>query len=59
MELRFFDFEVFPDWWCCTFGELPQDCTSIAQLTDDLKDTFRVVSSDMPNARDALMKTWS
>nr|DAD78949.1 MAG TPA: DNA polymerase [Siphoviridae sp. ctv4j104] len=55
MELRFFDFEVFPDWWCCTFGELPQDCTSIAQLTDDLKDTFRVVSSDMPNARDALM----
>ena len=25
MKFRFFDFEVFPNWWCCVFGDLPED----------------------------------
>lgn len=33
MKLRFFDFEVFPNWWCCTFGDLPDD----RKITEDLK----------------------
>lgn len=56
MKLRFFDFEVFPEWWCCTFGDLPDDVTDLQHLQEDLKESFRVVSSDDVNARDALMK---
>lgn len=55
MKLKFFDFEVFPEWWCCTFGDLPDGMEDVNLLQDDLKDTFRVVSSDDPNARDKLM----
>ncbi len=56
MKLRFFDFEVFPEWWCCTFGDLPDDVTELSHLQENLKESFRVVSSDDVNARDALMK---
>lgn len=51
MKLRFFDFEVFSNWWCCTFGDLPDD----RKVTEDLKKDFRVVRSDEPNARDKLL----
>lgn len=52
MKLRFFDFEVFPNWWCCTFGDLPDD----RKITEDLKNNFRVVTSDDYNARDSLLR---
>lgn len=50
MKMRFFDFEVFPDWWLCVLGDYEEDCVS-----EKLKDTFRIISSDMPNGRDLLL----
>ena len=55
MKQRFFDFEVFPHWWCCTFGDMP-DTFPNEILTENIKDTFVVVSSDGINARDNLLK---
>lgn len=55
MKFRFFDFEVFPNWWCCVFGNLPEDWKE-NKVTEAIKDNFRVVSSDSPTARDDLMK---
>lgn len=55
MKFRFFDFEVFPNWWCCVFGDLPEDWKE-NKVTESIKDNFRVVSSDSPTARDDLMK---
>ena len=55
MKFRFFDFEVFPNWWCCVFGDLPEDWKE-NKVTEAIKDNFRVVSSDSPTARDDLMK---
>lgn len=55
MKLRFFDFEVTPNWWECVFGDLPDDVT-LDTLTEDIKDTFVKVDSDMPNAREYLME---
>ena len=54
MKFRFFDFEVFPNWWCCVFGDLPEDWKE-NKVTEAIKDTFKVVSSDSPTARDDLM----
>ena len=51
MKLRFFDFEVFPHWWCCTFGDMPDNM----EFTEDIKDSFIVVRSDQANARDILI----
>lgn len=51
MKMRFFDFEVTPNWWLCVLGDLPD-----GELTEDVKDTFVEINSDMPNARDLLMK---
>ena len=48
MKLRFFDFEVTPDWWCCTFGDYEND----TPYDESIKDTFVTVTSDMPNCRD-------
>lgn len=47
MKLRFFDFEVTPNWWLCVFGDLPED----GNVTEDIKDNFTIVHSDMANAR--------
>lgn len=55
MQLRFFDFEVYPEWWCCTFGDLPKDVTSVDKLDENIKDTFKVVRSDRGNPRDELL----
>jgi hypothetical protein len=50
MKQRFFDFEVFPNWWCCVFGDKPD-----TKIDENIKDTFVIVSSDDTNARDKLM----
>lgn len=50
MKMRFFDFEVFPHWWCCTFGDLPDGA-----INENIKDNFVVVRSDELNARDKLI----
>ena len=50
MKMRFFDFEVFPHWWLCVFGDMTD-----GHITTDVKNTFKIVHSDMPNARDALI----
>ena len=55
MKFRFFDFEVFPNWWCCVFGDLPEDWKE-NKVTEAIKDNFRVVSSDSHTARDDLLK---
>ena len=52
MKLRFFDFEVFPHWWCCTFGDQPDNDV----IREDLKETFEVITSDDNNARDKLLR---
>ena len=51
MKMRFFDFEVLPNWWCCTFGDLPDS----EQVNESIKNDFIVVSSDDDNARDRLL----
>lgn len=51
MKLRFFDFEVFAHWWCCSFGDMPDD----EKVTEDIKNNFYVVTSDDEFARDKLI----
>jgi hypothetical protein len=46
-----FDFEVFPNWWCCVIGKYPQD----DDIPETIKDDFIVVTSDMPGARETLL----
>ena len=55
MKLRFFDFEVTPNWWLCVLGDLP-DGTDKNNITENIKDTFIEVNSDMPDARDKLLQ---
>jgi len=50
MKMRFFDFEVTPNWWLCVFGDMPD-----TQYNESIKEDFIWVSSDMPNARDKLL----
>ena len=52
MIKRFFDFEVTPNWWLCVFGDMPEDMNT---LNESVKDNFKIVNSDMPNARDLLL----
>lgn len=59
MKMRFFDFEVTPNWWLCVFGDLTDDCKDDKgnyNITEDVKQTFVEVHSDMPNARDVLLR---
>lgn len=59
MKMRFFDFEVTPNWWLCVFGDLPEDCKDEKGnyiITEDIKETFIEINSDMPNARDLLLQ---
>ena len=55
MRIRFFDFEVFPDWWCCVFGDLPENATKSTDITENIKNNFVCVSSDDVNAREKLI----
>ena len=54
MKMRFFDFEVTPNYWLCVFGDLPNDWQE-NRPTEKLKDTFTYVDSDMPDCRDKLL----
>lgn len=50
---RFFDFEVTPNWWCVSFGDLPDD---LNDLNEELKNNFVTIDSDMKNSRDLVIK---
>ena len=50
---RFFDFEVTPNWWCVTFGDLPEN---LEELNEDIKDNFVVIDSDIYNSRDLVIR---
>lgn len=52
LKEEFFDFEVFPNWWCVVLGKYPQD----EVITEKLKNDFLVITSDMPDAREVLLK---
>jgi hypothetical protein len=59
MRLRFFDFEVYPEWWMCSFGDLPDDIETADQLKEreqEIKKTFKHVRSDIGNSRDDFLK---
>lgn len=49
---QMFDFEIYPNWWCCTVGVYPQD----DNVSESIKDDFFVVTSDMSDARERLMR---
>ena len=53
MIMRFFDFEVTPNWWLCVFGDMPENESDV---NDKIKDKFVIINSDMPNARDLLIR---
>lgn len=53
MKMRCFDFEVFPHWWCCVFGDMPDN---LDDINEGLKENFVVVSSTDDHARDRLME---
>lgn len=52
LKNRFFDFEVTPNWWLCVFGDMPED----GVLTENIKDDFKIVTSDDVNARERLLE---
>lgn len=52
LKMRFFDFEVTPNWWLCVFGDMPE---SHDDVKENIKDSFTVINSDMPNCRDLLI----
>jgi len=49
---RFFDFEVTPNWWLCVIGDLDD----VHVLSEDIKDNFYVIHSNMIDAREKLMQ---
>ena len=53
MKSRFFDFEVTPNWWLCVFGDMPDN---LDDVTENVKDSFVIINSDMPNCRDRLLE---
>ena len=59
MKLRFFDFEVYPHWWCVTFGDFPEGELSQDNRWDfvkeEIKKDFFTISSDDPKARDKVL----
>ena len=52
MILRFFDFEVTPNWWLCIIGDLNNE----ESVDESIKSSFVEINSDMPNARDLMIK---
>ena len=55
MRMRFFDFEVTPNWWLCVFGDYPEGLSPKDVIPKSIKNTFIQVNSDMPDARDKLL----
>lgn len=51
LKEQMFDFEVFPNWWCCVIGKYPQD----DNVQESIKDDFIVISSDNSTAREDLL----
>ena len=51
MKMRFFDFEVTPNWWLCVFGDYPEN----GEFDESIKDTFVEINSDMYDCRDRLL----
>lgn len=51
LKEQFFDFEVFPNWWCCVVGKYPEN----DNLDESIKDDFLVFTSDDENPRAALL----
>lgn len=51
MKEQMFDFEVYPNWWCCVVGKYSQD----DNIPESIKDEFLVVSSDDATPRETLM----
>ena len=49
---QFFDFEVFPNWWCCVIGKYPHN----DEIPESIKDDFVVITSDIPTAREKLLE---
>ena len=49
---QFFDFEVFPNWWCCVIGKYPRN----DNIPESIKNDFIVVTSDMPTPRETLLQ---
>ena len=56
MRMRFFDFEVTPNWWLCVFGDYPERVKPKDKIPESVKEAFVKVNSDMPDARDRLLK---
>ena len=60
MKLRFFDFEVYPHWWCVTFGDFPEGKLSQDNrwgfVKEELKNEFFVITSDDDKARDKVLE---
>lgn len=51
LKEQFFDFEVFPNWWCCVIGLYPQD----DNIPESIKNDFIVITSDNSKAREELL----
>jgi hypothetical protein len=51
LKEQMFDFEVFPEWWCCVIGRYPQD----DHIPESIKDEFFVITSDDSSARETLL----
>lgn len=49
---QFFDFEVFPNWWCCVIGKYPRN----DNIPESIKNDFIVITSDMPTPRETLLQ---
>lgn len=54
MNNRFFDFEVYPHWWCCVFGDTEE---IVKDIDPSIKNTFVTIRSDMPMCREKLVST--
>lgn len=52
MKLRFFDFEVTPNYWGVIFGDLPEDM----KFDENIKESFIKICSDDENARERLIE---
>lgn len=51
LKEQFFDFEVFPNWWCCVIGKYPED----DNIHESIKNDFLIVTSDEAGAREHLL----
>lgn len=55
MNMRFFDFEVTPNWWLCVFGDYDESFIINGKMSDEIKKNFVIVNSDMLDCRERLL----